>query len=73
MCCFNTVSVGPTRVADMCLHDGRVMGASFSNTYVNIWSIDLLVSERGRKREKFEEEKDMEGWIAITDMCMTGW
>ena len=44
--CFDTVSVGWSRVADMCLHDGRVLGASFTNTHVNVWSIDLMVREQ---------------------------
>ncbi|CAI5951666.1 unnamed protein product [Closterium sp. NIES-65] len=61
--CFDTVSVGWSKVADVSIHDGRLYGASFSHTCVSLWHVDLMqVAPFGSSAsESTEEERSLSG------------
>ncbi|CAI5526707.1 unnamed protein product, partial [Closterium sp. Naga37s-1] len=61
--CFDTVSVGWSKVADVSIHGGRLYGASFSHTCVSLWHVDLMqVAPFGSSAsESTEEERSLSG------------
>ncbi|CAI7836025.1 unnamed protein product, partial [Closterium sp. NIES-54] len=61
--CFDTVSVGWSKVADVSIHGGRLYGASFSHTCVSLWHVDLMqVAPFGSSAsESTEEEQSLSG------------
>jgi len=41
--CHDMVDVGWHKLADLCIHEGKLLGCSFNQSCVGVWVVDLQV------------------------------
>jgi katanin p80 WD40 repeat-containing subunit B1 len=41
--CHDVVDVGWHKLADLCIHEGKLLGCSYNQSCVGVWVVDLLV------------------------------
>lgn len=41
--CHDLVDVGWHKLADLCIHEGKLLGCSFNQSCVGVWVVDLQV------------------------------
>jgi katanin p80 WD40 repeat-containing subunit B1 len=41
--CHDVVEVGWHKLADLCIHEGKLLGCSYNQSCVGVWVVDLLV------------------------------